>query len=343
VTARPLRGAEESAPAWETADEYEALCRARLEHVVPVREPLVLVSQIQRSGGTLLSQLFDGHPECHAHPKELKWGYPRKRHWPPLDLGRPEQWFPMLYEKRVEVDLRHGYAKVSRHDLDHDTFPFLFSLRLQKRIFDECVELRRPSRARDVLDCYLTSYFNAWLDNHNLYNGPKRVVTAFVPALASKPENIERVFLDYPDGRLIAIVRDPRGWYASARGHKPDRYGDVDRAIGMWREGAEAAIEATRRFGRRVVLFTYESLVRDPEPMMRLIAERIGISMHPSLLSPTFNGRPIRADSSYPVAGYGILAGRASDYRARLEPETLDRIAALAGDVYDRAAAAGES
>src|SRR5206468_7078716 len=100
-------------------------------------------------------------------------------------LDRSEDWFPMLYAKRVELDLWRGYAKVSRPDLDHDTFPFLFSLRLQKRIFDECVARRSPRRPRDVLDCYLTSYFNAWLDNHNLYAGPKRVVTAFVPGLAT--------------------------------------------------------------------------------------------------------------------------------------------------------------
>ena len=37
---------------------------------------------------------------------------------------------------------------------------------------------------RDVLDCYFTSYFNAWLDNHNLYTGPKKVVTGFVPRLS---------------------------------------------------------------------------------------------------------------------------------------------------------------
>ena len=60
---------------WERLGEledYEALCRVRLEHLIEVREPLVLISQVQRAGGTLLSQLFDGHPECHADPFELK-------------------------------------------------------------------------------------------------------------------------------------------------------------------------------------------------------------------------------------------------------------------------------
>src|SRR5919198_369926 len=91
VRRKPV-GAAAPLPAWARLDEleeYEALCRARLRHLVEVREPLVLVSQIQRSGGTLLSQLFDGHPQCHAHPGELHIGWPRKRYWPPLDLERP--------------------------------------------------------------------------------------------------------------------------------------------------------------------------------------------------------------------------------------------------------------
>jgi hypothetical protein len=326
-------------PALGEEEEYRLLCRGRLERPVSVREPLVLISQIQRSGGTLLSQLFDGHPECHAHPKELKWGYPGKRHWPPVDLDRPDSWFPMLYEKAVELDLWRGYAKVSRRDLDHDRFPFLFSLRLQKRLFDECVAARRPGRRRDVLDCYLTSYFNAWLDNHNLYTGPKKVVTAFVARLGTEQENVERFFADYPDGWLIAIVRDPCGWYASARDHKPDRYGDVDESLALWRRSAEAAIEAKERFGERVLVLTYERLVHDSEPVMRAVVERLGVSMRPSLLLPTFNGRPIRADSSEPIREYGILAARATAYRERLDPETIERIEALAGDVYDRAAA----
>ena len=99
---RLLRRRDPPVPAWERLDEleeYRELFRVRLEHVVGVREPLVLVSQIQRSGGTLLSQLFDGHPECHAHPHELKIGSPRKFNWP-LDLTRPERCFETLFEKR---------------------------------------------------------------------------------------------------------------------------------------------------------------------------------------------------------------------------------------------------
>jgi hypothetical protein len=33
--------------------------------------PLFLVSQIPRSGGSMLAQLFDGHPQVYAHPAEI--------------------------------------------------------------------------------------------------------------------------------------------------------------------------------------------------------------------------------------------------------------------------------
>ena len=74
------------------------LYRISLANYTPVTVPLVLISQIQRSGGTLLSQLFDGHPEIHAHPSELMIGYPTKNNWPKLDLNdKPEQWFDILW------------------------------------------------------------------------------------------------------------------------------------------------------------------------------------------------------------------------------------------------------
>jgi hypothetical protein len=307
---------------------------------VPVREPLVLVSQVQRSGGTLLSQLFDGHPECHAHPHELKFGYPRKRNWPPIDLTRMESWFEMLFETRTLRHLRRGYSKsTKRHQNQYDVFPFAFLPRLQKAIFDTCVEGRAVENERDVLDCYFTSYFNAWLDNHNLYTGPKKVVTGFTPRLAMEAANLERFFAAYPEGTLISIVRNPRSWYVSASNYAPERYADVEIALELWRLSAESAIEAGKHYGERVLVLTYERLLEQPEATMAWIAQRIGITMSPQLVVPTFNGRPIRANSAYRVDRYGILPERAGVNRDSLEPERVERIGELAGGLYERAAA----
>jgi hypothetical protein len=331
-----------SAAPWEQlgpSEEYRELCRARLEHLVPVREPLVLVSQIQRSGGTLMSQLLDGHPECHAHPFELKIGYPKEHDWPPLDLAQSETWLPMLFEQRVITHFRRSYHKSAKRQHAYDKFPFLFLPRLQKAIFDRCLEAKPAASRRDVLDCYFTSYFNAWLDNHNLYTGPKAAVTGFTPRLVMHPESVAGFFADYPEGTLISIVRDPRAWYGSASGYASENYADPEAALELWRRSASSALEASERFGECVLLLTYEQLVSDPEGTMGRVAERIGITMSPELLVPTFNGRPIRANSSDPVGRYGILPERASAYRDSLDPQTVERIEELAGDLYERASA----
>jgi hypothetical protein len=329
-------------PPWEDGndiDEYRQLRAARLEHLVDVRQPLVLVSQIQRSGGTLLSQLLDGHPECHAHPHELHIGYPSSREWPPLALDAPDRWFDLLYERKVALHLEEGYSKghrKSKHLRAGDLHPFLFMPRLQHEIFERRASDWQIERERDVLDCYFTSYFNAWLDNHNLYTGPKKVVTAFAPGMATSAANVEAFFTAYPDGTLISIVRDPHGWYGSARKHDPRIFGDVDQALPAWRRSTEAALDAEERYGERVVLLTYEQLVVETEETMRYVAERIGTSMSPVLLAPTFNLRPIRANSQARVERFGVLPERLHAYRDALDADTLARIDELGAGLYER-------
>ena len=318
------------------AEEYETLCKIRGRHAVPVRQPLVLVSQVYRSGGTLLSQLFDGHPEVHAHPHELRIGRPTSRHWIDLDLGAPDTWFDSMYEPYAGKHFRRGYSKLAtglpKGDGPHDVFPFLFLPRLQKQVFDECVAEWSPATERDVVDCYFTSYFNAWLDNQTLYHEPKRVVTAFAPELNLKKDSLGRFFESYPEGTHIAIVRNPRTWYASARKQK-ERDIDVERALKRWRKSALAALDARERWGDRVVIVAYEDLVEDTETTMGRIAEAIGITMSPELLEPTFNGRPIRANSSHRVEQHGVLKDRT---KTDLDAATLEEVDFWARGLYEQ-------
>jgi hypothetical protein len=71
---------------------------------------------------------------------------------------------------------------------------------------------------------------------------------------------------------------------------------------------------------------------------MSSLAGRIGIAMSPELLVPTFNSRPIRANSSDEVHRHGIITERAEAFRDALDRDTIQRIERLAGDLYDRAA-----
>ena len=81
--------------------EYATLLSAVVHRLVPVDQPLVLITQAPRSGGTLLMRLFDGHPACHAIPHELSTLLPTSlplpreadRAWKVLDHPMLETWF----------------------------------------------------------------------------------------------------------------------------------------------------------------------------------------------------------------------------------------------------------
>ena len=333
--------------------DHETLVGQRVRHAVPVREPLVLVSQIQRSGGTLLSQLFDAHPELHAHPHELHVGSPSKVNWPELDLAAgPGEWFPILFEHPTGRAFEEGYNKAADRSAGaiepDDVLPFLIPPTLQRELFEAALAARPARSQRDVLDAYMTSYFNAWLDNHNLYGPPKRWVTAFTARLSSHPVSVARFFAAYPDGRLVSVVRDPRSWWASAKRFREVApwkvtrhrdYSEVETAIGLWRRSAEAMLEAAEQRGDSFRLLRFDTLLGDTEGTMRSLAEWLGVSFHPTLVEPTFNGLPIKADSSFAVADHGVRAEPLERFREVLPPEEIAFVEERAMPLYERVAA----
>ena len=300
--------------------------------LTPITSPLALISQIQRSGGSLLSQLFDGHPQLHAHPHELKIGFPKKHIWPKLDLqDSPKRWFEMLFEHDVITHFKSGYEKDQR---DGRTFAFIFPPALQSKLFLGCLSGRVNKTARDILDAYMTSYFVAWLNNLNI-RGEKKYITAFTPRLSVREESIRSFFETYPDGRLISLVRDPRNWYPSARGHETakNKYDDIGKAMDQWNESADAMIRNKLAFTERVCLLRFEDLVGQTETVMRYLASFLEIDFDPILLTPTFNKYPIRANTSFRHEKGQIQAGTLSRHQL-LTAEEIELIEKQSGDRY---------
>jgi hypothetical protein len=305
-----------------------------LEHLSPVTAPLALISQIQRSGGTLLSQLFDGHPEIHAHPHELKIGYPKKYHWPQIDLNKsPRQWFNILFETSVIRHFREGYQKERNADV---TFPFIFMPALQKRIFMHTLDAIDPITLRDIFNAYMTSYFHAWLNNHNI-QGPKKYVTAFTPRLSMSQKNMASFFEIYPDGRLISIIRDPKNWYPSALRHdkkiKKDKYTDIHGAMNQWKTCALATLANKEKYGDQVCIIKFEDLVSKTESVMRHLAEFLDLQFDSILLSPTFNKTPIQANTSFQQEKSAIMDGTLNRHKT-LTQKQFNTIQANTKEVY---------
>ena len=314
----------------ESKSQLQNICEICSEYISPVTSPIALISQVQRSGGSLLSQLFDGHPELHAHPHELKIGYPKKYMWPKIDLNEhPQRWLEMLFEDKVIEHSKGGYKKERKQD---EVFPFIFMPSVQRKVFLRYLSSVDSITWRDVFDAYMTSYFGAWINNQNRY-GQKKYVTAFTPRLAMIEDNMESFFEVYPDGRLLSIVRDPKNWYPSAVRHRSNVYGDIRKSIDLWKTSTKAALRNKEKYGERVCIVGFEDLVSKTESVMSYMADFLGINFDNILLVPTFNKCPIRANTSFNAEQHGIVANTLSRYKM-LSEEELKIIEKMTEDIY---------
>jgi hypothetical protein len=317
--------------------EFERVYQMRKDYIVPVNQTLILVSQVQRSGGSLMSQLFDGHPEIHAHPAELYIGYPEKQDFPNLDLSAsPETWFELLYEEPSLKNFRNGYKKFpdsAQYDKP-DIFPFLLLPNLQRELFLHAVKGATIKTQRDIIDCYMTSYFNAWLDYQGLYQ-PKKFITAFVPRLSMVSDSMERYFRDYPEGRLISVIREPKGWYGSSHRQRPHVYPTAESSIPFWMESARAMIANKTRYGDKVFLLAFDALLKDTEGTMRKLAAWMGLTWDAILTEPTFQRMPIKANTAFSANTYGVIDAPLKREKD-VDPADAAYIDSQAADLYQQ-------
>jgi len=276
-------------------------------YAVPLRAPLVLISQVQRSGGTLLSQLFDAHPALTAYPQELRLGFPDSSVWPRIDPARSaDENFRMMYDPNLARLVSRGYKK---GEANAERKPFLIMPQVQYRLFKHLFDEMPPASRRTILDYFFTAFFNGWLN----YQGDltqKRWITAFAPRLAVDESNVKAFFECYPDGRLIQIVRDPRTWYASLKNHTKSGAARLDpqRAVNKWIRSATSIQRNKRQYSQRVIILSFEELVGQTDAAMRAVARELAIQYDQALLEPTFNGQTMKANSSFPVEQVGLIA-----------------------------------
>jgi len=328
---KPLAGPDLSLASWQDGDR---LFRVLRENLVRVDQPLALISQTQRSGGTLINSLLDGHPQLHVHPFELHIGNPTKYDWPVLELdASPDAWLDTLREPFIARFFVEGYRKWPDIGVlrAQPRMPFTLAPSFLERLFRLLCADKPPATRREILDSYLTAFFNAWADCQGLRDGLKKWTVGFAPRLAWG-ESGRRFADDYPDGRVIASHRDPRAWYASASRFS-SRYGELDQALELWARGAREIIDAKRANPKRVFVLTYEGLVTQPKRTMRSLADWLGIRWDPVLLKPTFNRQPTIPNSSYELRSTGIRKEPLTRWESVLSAEALDRIGAELMDI----------
>jgi len=310
--------------------------RSRKKYLIDINQQLILISQIQRSGVTLLSQLFDGHPELYSHPAEITWGYPNKYHFPNLqqygDITKHDLW-KLLYQNWItKFAATAQYKKSPKNEFEQ--YPFIFDERLQKMIFLEQCEQNGYSSTRILLNSYLTSFFNSWLDYQNLHVRGKKYVTGFTPGVIIQENSPEYFFESYPDGYIIALVRHPAGWYSSAKEHSNLNKGDIPNIMKRWIDCSHAIAKAKTKWSDRLIVIQFERLVNCPEMVMRHICDIVGLNWDPVLTRPTFNSMPIQSNSHYKAVTY-VDSSMDENYKQVLDQKTIEYIESISMDAYN--------
>ena len=276
--------------------EYRRIVQARRSEPVVIDQPLALISQPHGSGGTLLKRLFDGHPQCHAMPDELVLN------WQATAGGSRSE--PIA----VAADTRDAPMRPAS---------------LQQAIFADQLARYRVPTPRAMMNSFFTAYFNAWLDYQQLPGWDKRWVTASRPViLGHEHENELRIFAQtYPDGRLITIIRDPRGWFAASPGHGAGD-NEIESVMASWSASVRHVERLADVLGDRLIVLSLEDLVSRTHAVMHDLAGLLDIDFGFGLCNPTRNTIP-------------ITAGAVDEPGARvLTEEQIERIDDLAGALH---------
>ena len=296
--------------------------RINTQNLTPINQPLILISQMQRSGGTLLSQLLDGVESIYAYPSELaltspKWDWSREKNY----ICYKQFYIRNYAERKVYIK-----ESVAKNDLSNK---FFFDLIKQRQIFESLQKLSE----RDHFDAYFSSFFNSFLNFKN-FGGKKKYISAFTPRIIMHDKSVQNFYDIYPDGAILSMIREPISWLASASLHS-DEYKNLNNALGLWLHSAEKSLKNARS-NSRTYLVIFEELLRDTRTVMTQICKKLEFDFHENLLIPTFNSEHILSDSSF-KAESGIDLN-ALDRRNNVDLSTIDKKLLLdCQDTYNRA------
>lgn len=309
---------------------------SRILAPVDIDLPILWISQIQRSGGTLLSQLFDGHPQIYSHPYEMHWGRPNKWDWPFPPM--PQETVVDIF-RRLEQPWLIRCASNGRYTKNpgsaYPTYPFLFDVGVQEKLFVSMMEKMLPTDGRTMLNTYLTSFFNAWLDYQNLYGTKKKFTCGFTPRALMVEGNVERFMSDFPDGYIISSIRHPSGWYSSAKKHGFTEYGDLEDIIFDWIRSCEGIERVKDCWPDRIAVIRFEDLVREPDVVMRALCDFLSLQWTEILVTPTFNSIPIESNSHFNPVKF-VDHSVADRYLDVLSFDERKRIESLTAEHYER-------
>lgn len=274
-------------------------------------QQLLLITQLHRSGGTLLSQLVDGHSGIKAHPHELFIGKPEKWDWPNLEseLNSADQVFTALQEDKIAAIGEKGqFIKPgSNKAASNQAVPFHYDIDRHRQAFEKLYTQAPAISQRLAIQLYLASFFEAWPEFHA--SGHERYISCFLPHILVYPESMQRLFRDFPDLLLVSLLRRPDTWISSLVVHSGVDINNLKKTtyhLERWKRSVKTIVALHTNPAIHTFATSYEALVTDTQSQMRRFCQVAGLNFEPILLTPTVGGFPVLPNSSYKRTEPGV-------------------------------------
>jgi len=234
----------------------------------------IFVAGPDRSGTSLMFAFLASHPNISMVRRTNMWRYFHGRYG---DLSRPEN-----LERCLSDMARYNRMRHLRPDRERIRAEFLQGPPTYGRLFAlfHAHHAERRGKAR-------------W--------GDKSLHTEHYA---------DRVFREFPDARIVHMVRDPRDRYASVRRRFGRDVARVGAATARWLFSIRVARRNQRRYPANYLIVRFEDLASAPEETMRRVCAFIGEEYTPAML--TMEGAPEHRDkggnSSFGKIEPGVIA-----------------------------------
>lgn len=337
-----LAAARAAATAWSNAVWSIAgtagpltLVAGEIEHAFAVASRPVFIFGVHRSGTTLVRDLLDHHPALSVLPSEgtlftnFAWHLKRLRR---------DDWLRFLgceWLRRLANPInQQPYWSLGRSTGESSPYVAfaralmawwpLVEARLGQRITSW------PLVAIALAYAYCTAGFQS-----------ASPLQRWIEKTPTNERFMARLTAEFPDAKLIHVVRHPFAVYASHRrvardSGRPLSHGSL--ILHQMHRSYQEAAHRTVRPSDSYMLLRYEDLLEDTAGSIERMASFLGIQPLPIMLKPTVNGIPTPSNSSF---GTDDVAGRLNrrppgDAFSVLARRDRERVSAMVGDTAAR-------
>lgn len=279
----------------------------------------VMVSAGFEHGGNVTHRHLDGHSQLLVYPFESQLG---NRNFNDFlaSVERVQYRYPEFPEGLTAIEL---YEQM----IDEEMKTFLRKRNGSKFKDADCqldeadriAEFERllgqpPHTRRQVIEAFFRATFSAW---KNYYANPAEKMTyvGYSPAIGI---DAERMVRDFPDVRIMHIVRNPFSAYRDTK-RRPFPQ-PLSKYLITWNIYHSTVEMHANMYPENIRIFRYEDLVNDKVNFMKNVADFIGVQFEEAMLYPSWNGVEIKDN----IAPWGTVLKSTSEYNEAIIDELSD-------------------